>query len=124
MKKLSDFGLFVYPIEKRDNYGNIIYIEKKSGYKIWKEYDEKGNEVKRWDSTGAFWHYEFNSKNNLIHSWDSAGNEYWFEYDEKNTLIYGKHNKGKEQWLIEEGLLVKSDDKYTLDGKEVFKKKD
>lgn len=80
-----------------DNKGNNIYKYNSYGNECWMDYDSNGNLVhERW-STGIEANYEYNSKGQLIHSKDVLGED-WLEYDYNGNMIHLKSTSKREEW--------------------------
>ena len=75
------------------------YFKSSSGYTIWIDYDDKGNETHFKDVRGYEYWYEYDDKGNNIYRKDNDGDEYWYDYDDKGNEIHWKDNHGNERWL-------------------------
>jgi len=110
------FGYHNYTVPNKNNPNILIcdvckrfgYRKWSSGFEIWYEYDEKGNEIHYKDSDGLEEWYEYDEKGNKTHYKDSNGYEYWCEYDEKGNKIHYKNSGGLEEWYKydEKGKLI------------------
>jgi len=123
------FGHHNYTIPNKNNPNILIcsvckrfgYRKYSDGYKIWYEYDEKGNMIRRKYSDGYEMRYEYDEKGNLIYRKDSSG--YEIRFDERGNMIHRKYSSGFEEWYEydEKGNMIhrKNSDVYEVwyDGK-------
>ena len=72
-------------MKKYDENGTLIYQSGK-GWKVWYDYDAKGN---------------------LIHLKWSDGIEHWYDYDADGNLIHLKWSDGDEHWCDDNGNVVR-----------------
>jgi len=98
IKILEEVNLSNMVIEKNaykkyfDDKGNLIKVEKSTGYWVKYEYDKNNNRIKKEHSTGFWIKYEYNDKNNKIKEENSNGSCCKYEYDENNNIIKEDYN--------------------------------
>ena len=80
-----------------DNKGNNVYKYNSYDRECWMDYDSNGNLIHELWSTDLESFYEYNSKNKLIYENGPLG-EIWYEYDDNGNMIHLKKSKGREEW--------------------------
>ena len=102
MKKLSEtyreLGIaFTFPIEIRNERGNLTYSEDSDDYWERREYDEKGNRTYYEDSDGYWERREYDKEGNSTYFESSNG--FWIrrEYDENGKVTYFENSNGYKE---------------------------
>mgnify|MGYP000509277701 CR=1 FL=1 len=95
MKKLSetykDLGIaFDFPIEIRNENGNLTYHETSDGFWCRCEYDENGKDTYREDSDGFWCRCEYDENGNLTYFENSAGTKHGTKHGTKRGSCSGK----------------------------------
>ena len=99
MKKLSEtyieLGIaFAFPIEIRNERGNLTYCEDSDDYWERREYDKDGNKT-YYENSGRYWsRLEYDKNGNETYYGNSSG--YWErrEHDEKGNSTYFEDSDG------------------------------
>ena len=99
MKKLSEtyieLGIaFAFPIEIRNERGNLTYSEDSDDYWERREYDKDGNKT-YYENSGRYWsRLEYDKNGNETYYGNSSG--YWErrEHDEKGNSTYFEDSDG------------------------------
>jgi YD repeat-containing protein len=99
MKKLSEtlteLGIaFSFPIEIKDDNGNVTYWEASDGFWYKYEHDDDGNETYFEDSDGYCYNREYDANGNVTYYGDSDGYWHRYEYDSDGKVTYCEDSEG------------------------------
>lgn len=87
-----------------------IYYEDNLKERIWKEYDVKGNLIKRTNKKDIFetFSYDYDKQDNMIMYKDSNGKQWFREYDMNVNLILHSENKEETRYTYANNLHIQT----------------